>query len=178
MNKKMKDILWGIFAVVLVVVCAVWMLGDDLEHIEDTNGPDDYSLTTITDENIINMDMGALTPVRISKPNVTIGTLDLDPIVDFSSEKFTGVYEIMYNNYLGSSDCVIRLTNLKVESGNFKMAVVHNDEIVAVVEPSDDPIEYWLDNISGTVALRIAGESASYSFSMFKTDYDDFAHYE
>ena len=60
MNIKLKNGLWGILAIVLIVVAVIWFLGDDLEHIEDTNGADDYALTTITDEQIVDRSVGAL----------------------------------------------------------------------------------------------------------------------
>lgn len=168
MNKKIKDILWGLMAVALVVVCGVWFLGDDLEHIRDTNGPDDDSLTTITDENIINMDIGAM---GLEK---TTGILSGNSI-EFHSDKFTGVEEILYTNYWGKSDFDLSLTNLVVTGGNFKMVVVHNDEIVAVLEP-DLFVDYRLEDIVGTVSLRIAGESAAFRFSISLSEYDEFAH--
>ena len=68
MSEKMTKILLTVAAVVLVVVCGLWFLNSDLEHIEDTNGPDDFSLTTITDENIIKQDMGALNVKKIHRP--------------------------------------------------------------------------------------------------------------
>jgi len=41
----------------------------------------------------------------------------------------------------------------------------------------DSPfIDYWLEDITGSVHLRLAGESAAFSFSMVKSEYDSFAH--
>ena len=60
MDEKKKTLIARIAAVLLIGIAAFWFLGSDLEHIEDTNGPDNYSLTTITDENIIKRDIGAL----------------------------------------------------------------------------------------------------------------------
>lgn len=48
--KKKGNLLLGLMAVAMIAVAAVWMLGDDLEHIEDTNGTDNYALQTITGE--------------------------------------------------------------------------------------------------------------------------------
>ena len=167
MNIKLKNGLWGILAIVLIVVAVIWFLGDDLEHIEDTNGADDYALTTITDEQIVDRSVGAL--------NVTTQNGLINDMVTVSSDKFTGVYEVMYNNYIDSSDCVIQLYDFTVSSGNFKMAVVHDGEIVATLEP-DSIVEYRLENISGKVSLMIAGESADFSFSIAESDYEGFAH--
>jgi len=164
----MKKLLTGLLAVAVIVVAGIWFLTDDLEHIEDTNGPDDYTLTTITDETIVNRDMGALNPVSISRGIFQSG-------VEFSSENFTGVYEILYDNYIGESDFCLDLQDFTVTGGNFKMVVVHDDEIVATIEP-DALVEYRLENVTGYVSLRIAGESASYSFRMFESDYDLHTH--
>lgn len=168
MDEKLKKLIGIIVVILFIGVCAFWFLGSDIEHIEDTNGPDNYSLTTITDENIIKQNIGALGNKR-SK-----GFLSGD-IIEFSSKKFTGVTEIMHNNYIGKSDVYFQLLNYNIKEGNFKVVVVHNDKIVAELEP-DMFVEYRLEDISGTVSLRIAGESAAYSFGITASDYDRFSH--
>ena len=176
MNEKKKKLLLGVFAVVFLAVFAVWMLGSDIEPIPDTNGPEDISLAVITDENIISRDMGALNAVTVKKSGVTVGNVSIDSFVEFSSKDFSGVYEICWNNYIGKSDFEIRLGHLTVDSGNFKMVVLLDDEIVGVIEPSEEEIVFRMDDISGYMSLRIAGESASYSFDMSRIDYDMFEH--
>lgn len=166
---RIKNIFLVIISVVVVIVGIVTMVTNDLEHIEDTNGADDYSLTTITEDDIINMDMGS-----IGGPNTSKGILNGKNIT-FSAKKFTGVYEILYDNLIGKSDFVLDLTNYTINDGNFKMVVVHNDKIVATIEP-DALVNYCLEDINGTVALRIAGESASFEFSMSEFDYDLHSH--
>lgn len=167
MDEKKKKALWGVFAVVLVAVAVIWFMGSGLEHIEDVNGADDTSLTTITDQQIIDQSIGAL--------NVGTQTGFINGMVEISSKKFTGVYEVLYNNYIGPSDFVLELSDFTVSGGNFKMCVVHDGEIVAVLEP-DAFVEYTLENISGTVALVIAGESAEFSFEMTEFAYNNFVH--
>ena len=169
--KKLKKILLAAAIIVGIVVFAVWMLGSRLEPIPDTNGPDNYKLNTITDADIIKGEMGALNPISIHEDLIGDG-------ITFSSKNFSGVYEVLYDNLLGSSDFVLHLSSLTVTEGNFRMVVVHDGEIVAEFEPNaEDPfVDYYLENVSGTVALRIAGESASYSFHMSAMDYDDHAH--
>ena len=155
------------FAIVLVVVAVIWFLNDDLQHIADTNGPDDDSLTTITDQQIVDQSIGAL--------NVKTQTGFISGMVTVSSDKFTGVYEILYDNYIGASDFYLQLYEFTVTSGNFKMCVVHDGKIVATLEPGGF-VEYLLEDISGTVSLVIAGESAEFSFKMAESDYESFAH--
>lgn len=173
-NFNLKEIIIFVAAVCAMLFAGKMMVGD-LEHIEDTNGPDDYSLTTITDENIINMDLGALSPCTIDRNPIIKELTGISTATRIYSDKFTGVYEVLYSNYVLPSDFVINLTSFNVTEGNLRMVVVHNDEIVAELKP-DTFVEYWLENVTGTVSLRIAGESASYEFYMFESDYDNFSH--
>ena len=155
--KKKGNLLWGLMAVAMIAVAAVWMMGDDLEHIEDTNGTDNYTLQTITDENIVKGDVGAL--------NFRKHTSPLNDGITFSSDRFTGVAEIMLTNFVFPSDFDLEVTGFHVNSGNFKMAVVHDETIVAVIEPDLFPSCY-LEDVTGTVSLVIAGESADFTFSL------------
>ena len=69
-NEKTKKIIAAVGAVVLIAVCALWFFNSDLEHIEDTNGAENYALQTITDENIIKRDVGAM-GLKISTDAIT-----------------------------------------------------------------------------------------------------------
>ena len=82
----------------------------------------------------------------------------------YKSEKFTGVSEIYTTNIVGNR-FDITLYNLWVKSGNFKVALVHNDEIVHEFKLNELMQTYTLENPKGTVSLRIAGESADFEFS-------------
>ncbi len=176
-----KDALWRkrknnlpmplaiLIAVVVTGVCLWGFLTSDLEHIEDTNGADNYALTTITDENIINMDMGSL-----GGPKKSTSVLTGDAI-EFSGDKFTGVAEILYDNFIGTSDFDLSLTNFEITGGNFRMVIVHDDKIVAELTP-DMFVDYRLEDVTGTVSLRIAGESASFKFYISELDYDFHSH--
>lgn len=165
--KDIKKLLLIIAAVILAVVVVVWLFVGGTKHIEDTNGDDNYALQTITDKDIIDKDMDSVGSFKKSK---VAGSS-----MEFSSEKFTGVYEILFDNFVGSSDFVIKLTNYEIHGGNFKMVVVHNDKIVATLEPGMY-VDYCLDNVTGTVSLRIAGESASFKFFMDESEYNSHAH--
>lgn len=154
--EKIKKILTAVGAVALVAVVALWMLGSDLEHIEDTNGPDIYKLQEINDSNIIKMDVGAL---NYSESKELFNNLPV-----YKSEKFTGVAEIYGLNIKGNR-LDITLYNLWVESGNFRVVLVHNDEIVHEFKLNELMQTYTLEKPNGYVALRIAGESADFEFS-------------
>ena len=169
LSEKTKKTLIIAGVVVFVVVVGAWFIFGGTDHIEDTNGPEDFSLQTITDEEIINMSTGSVGGPKISRGMLTGDT------VEFSAEKFTGVYEILYDNYVLPSDFELDLTAYEIYGGNFKLVVVHNDEIVAVLEPGLF-VEYLLEDVTGTVSLRIAGESASFSFCMTEMEYDYHSH--
>lgn len=171
LNEHAKKVLTIVGAIVFAVVVGAWFIFGGIDHIEDTNGADNFALQEITDENIINEDIGSIGGPKISRSMLTGAT------VEFSAEKFTGVYEILYDNYVLPSDFYLDLTAYEIYGGNFKLVVVHNDEIVAVLEP-DLFVDYLLEDVTGTVSLKIAGESASFSFSMSQMDYDSHSHVE
>ena len=125
-------------------------------EIEDTNGPDDYSLETITDENIINMDLGASGSAASSD--------DASQVVKYSSKNFSGVEEICFVNRIMASEVVIDLSTIMVKQGNFRLVVVYNDEIVHDFDLEEMSQQFKLEDVEGNVSVRIAGESASYEF--------------
>lgn len=169
LSSKALKTLMIVAVIVFVAVIGAWMIFGGTDHIEDTNGPEDYTLQQITDQQIIDMSIGSIGGPKISRHALTGDT------VEFSAEKFTGVYEILYDNFVIKSDFVVDLSAYNISGGNFKLVVVHNDEIVATLEP-DLFVEYCLEDVTGTVSLRIAGESAAFSFSMSEMDYDHHSH--
>lgn len=156
-NENIKKIITAIGAVVLIVVCAVWFLGSELEHIEDTNGADNFALQTITDDNIINQDIGAL--------GLKTSTDSISNTTTYSSDKFTGVEEIYSNNIWGNR-LEITVNHARVDFGNFRIVLLINNEVVHEFALNELSQTYVLENPSGYISLRIAGESAD-----FKLDY-------
>lgn len=165
--KNLKNKLFVLVILVVVIIGAVVLFNSDLEHIEDTNGAENFALQTITDEEIAKIEMGSL--------NVTTSTNDITNMTKISSKKFTGVYEVLYINLLGESDFLLNITDLKVNGGNFKMVVVHDGKIVKTIT-EENYEETLFEDINGTVSLVIAGESADFSFEMSNFDYESFDH--
>lgn len=163
-NVKIKNILWVVFAVALVVVAAIWMLADpQLEHIEDTNGADNYSLQTITEQDVVEQKMG--TKGSVSKSEVRLGNLSNG--IKYSSEKFTGVYRLYTTTIFEGSDIYVSLAGFEIKEGNFAFYVVFDGEVVGKIEPDDfATAEFTLKNVEKTASLEyfIAGESASFEF--------------
>lgn len=155
MSEKSKKILLIIGAVALIAVCGFWFLSDGLEHIEDTNGADNFTLQTITDDNIINMDTGALNFNKTTDPLTNVTT--------YSSDKFTGVAEIYGVNYKGNR-FDITVNHARVDSGNFKIVLLEDNRIVHEFKLNELSQSFTLENPSGYISLRIAGESADFLF--------------
>lgn len=164
-----KRPLAALCAVVLLIVGVLWIIFGGIEHIEDTNGADNFSIQTITEQQIVDLSMGSRGGPNISKSILTGNNLE------FSAKKFSGVYEILYDNFIGESDFQLDLTNYVINGGNFALVVVHDGEIVATLEP-DMFVSYRMEDITGYVSLRIVGESADFSFNISEFDYDFHAH--
>lgn len=156
--KNGKGILVAIICIVVAVIAIIWMIGDGFEHIEDTNGADNFSLQTITDENIIDLDMGSM-GIGESTSAFSVGT-------KYSSSKFSGVYELYTANYILDSDVIVSVYDLSVTGGNFKLVVLVDDEIVHEFSLTEPIQEYTLNDVNGTVSVRVAGECAAFRFNL------------
>ena len=158
MNEKTKKLLMIIGAAVLIAVCAIWFLSSDLEHIEDTNGAENFALQTITDKNIIERDIGAM--------GLKTSTDAISNTTTYSSEKFTGVEEIYGTNIWGNR-LEITINHARVDSGNFKIVLLEGDKIVHEFALNELTQSYVLENPNGYISLRIAGESADFMLDYY-----------
>ena len=156
-HPKQSKLFAIIIAVVVIGFFSYSFLTDDVKHIEDTNGPDNYALATITDENIIKQDMGAL--------NVNKSTDLLNDGITFKSNKFSGVSEVFQTNFLFNSDFFMDIAGFWVKGGNFRMCIVNEGKIIADVEPGMFAT-CELDDLNGAFSLIIAGESAEFEFTL------------
>jgi hypothetical protein len=155
-----------IFALLLTLALALSLTACGSVKIEDTNGPDNFALNTITDQNILKRDL----------PSGGYGTKTsglLSKTVTHSGKDFSGVVEVLWTDMI-AGDFVLDLMDFTVTGGNFRMVLVHEGAIVADIAPGTT--EIVLKDVKGDVALRIAGESADFSFSMTEFEYDLYSH--
>lgn len=168
---KTKNILWIVFAAVLVIVFAVWMFaGPKTEHIKDTNGADNYALQTITEQDVIEQKIG--TKGVVSKNEKRLGNISSG--IKYSSKKFTGVYRLHTTTLFKGSDIYVSLADFEIKEGNFEFYIVFDGEVVGKIEPSDTATaEFTLENVDKTGSLEyiIAGESANFKF-VVPTNFD------
>lgn len=149
----------GLLVVVLFVAGVVWMLLAGPEHIEDSNGPDDYSLVELTDRNIIRQDTGA-----VGGPNVREDLIG--DTTTYYAKKFTGVAEI-YGENLFATRLTITVNHAQVTEGNFRIVLLVDDKIVHDFALNELTQSYVLEDVNGYVSLRIAGESAAFSLDYY-----------
>ena len=148
-----------VFIVAFIVVFIILASNNKIEHIEDTNGADNYSLQTITDENIEKRDIGAK-GFASETNNITNKT-------KYYSKKFTGVTEVDGGTSI-SSEYTIFIHRFVVKEGNAKLVLLQDDKIVHEFAPGETMQEFTVENAKGSyMSLRIAGESAKFELELF-----------
>ena len=153
--KKILCLIMALGFAVLAVGCG--------PEIADTNGPDDYSLATVTEENVVNQDLGC------SSYTMSPGSEDddyLDKVTKFKGKEFSGVTQLYMTNYLGKSDVTVDVSNLTVNSGNFALYVLLDGEIVHEFKIGELMETFEMEDINGTFEIVMAGETADFKFWM------------
>ena len=147
-----------VLCLILTLMFALALTGCGVE-IPDQNGPDNFNLATITVDNIVNMDLGA------SGYSVSPSSEDeeyMTKVTKVKGKEFSGVAELYYTNFVAKSDITVYLDNISVESGNFKVLVLVNDEIVHEFNNQEMLQECELKDIKGDFSVKIAGETADF----------------
>lgn len=125
--------------------------------IEDTNGPDDFSLVTITDEDICSG--------KLSYSAMMSSTTNINNKLTLKIRKFSGVKEpdSPVARVKTNGETLIFRTDITVTAGNFRACIVRDNEEIVGEFPIDVAGEVRIENAVGTYSLRIAGESAAFS---------------
>ena len=175
LNPKIKNILWSIFAVAIVAVCVImFVLNPGPEHIEDTNGADNYNLQTLTEQDVVDQKMGSRGTVREVEFPIEIAGVTISDGIRYSSDKFTGVDMLYSTTLFKGSDIHVTLAEFEIKEGNFAFYIVFDGEVVGKIMPGDGAYsEFLLENVdkTGTLEYVIAGESASFEF-LAPTDFE------
>ncbi|MBQ7098557.1 MAG: hypothetical protein IJO05_02405 [Oscillospiraceae bacterium] len=166
---------WAVIPIIAVLVAGFLFL-PKMEHIADTNGADNFSLATLTEEDIL-----AKSLTCTGGPNRTTGHLSLpggweiSNGVELSAKKFSGVTDILWADYILPSDFSLSLDHFSVTEGNFRMMVINEGKIIADIQPGDN-IDVLIEGLTGYTTVRIAGESAAFTIAMTELQYDLFQH--
>ena len=122
-------------------------------HIEDVNGPDDYSVKTIYDPDILSPFRSCVSfgssKTRTEKNGVITGS--------FKSEKMSGVLRL--ENFKWSNEKTGFNINFKVESGNAMVAVSSYGVIVEKIE-ANKTAAFSVEANQKFCCLYLVGESA------------------
>ncbi|MBE6747884.1 MAG: hypothetical protein E7557_01475 [Ruminococcaceae bacterium] len=139
-----------LFVVAIIAIFAFFpsFVGNEKE-IKDTNGPDDFSLCELTDEDIIEGIDGDLVESHQEGSSTH----------SFYGKLFTGA-ETIYNFENPQASYTINLSKLKVTEGNIRVVVVIDNKIVYDFEPNKNSQSYTITGFTENASLRVAGESA------------------
>ncbi len=121
-------------------------------HIKDTNGKDDYSLNTITDEEIINSTSSVV--------STSIGIQKGDEYT-YKFGKISGVKVITTFDFTGY---LLVETNLEITKGNAKLVLVNDGKIIKTF--NNNQADNYFGRISGKCYLKLAGESAKVTLTI------------
>ena len=70
---------------------------------------------------------------------------------------------------MGSEMCIrdsVYIGHMNVTSGNFKLVAVNNDQIIHEFDLDAFNEDFWFEDLTGSFAIRVAGESAAFEFSI------------
>ncbi len=143
-------LLFPMMIVLLLCLCSC-------SQIEDTNGEDNYQLQTISDERIIS---GKGSTVKVGSVSTTINNKGT-----YKVKKFSGVETIFSID--GSNNRITLTIISEIKSGNFKIVLVNEKQIVKVFDLNCTQ-SVTIENATGRFDLKIAGESANFSIEYEK----------
>ena len=119
-------------------------------HIKDKNGKDDYSIATISEEEMIN-----------GSNYVALGffSTHIFSTANCNSKKFSGVKTIATVNIESENENIVITSS--VTSGNFMLIFV-KDEVIEVKAYANSLINVSKASMNGLYEIKVVGESASF----------------
>lgn len=150
----MKRIIASVLAAALLLLplCSC----SNMQHIEDTNGAEDTSLCTLTEEELVSPHPHYI--MQGSKLNQKSGA------ISFATRKMSGV--MILDKFTVKAGETYEFTGaVTVNSGNVRIYVICDGKIVL-----DIPTEFFnslpLSGVEGKCELRVAAESANFSLDI------------
>ena len=140
-----------ICAIILLCMIIALSLSACGNHIEDTNGDDNFSLETITDSDI---ESGKTNTVVYSESKMTVGNK-----TTYKAKKLSGIKKLEDINVNKSFTITSDMT---VSAGNCRLVLLKNSQILQDLNINGSE---KLTFESGRYSLMIAGESATVSLT-------------
>lgn len=141
-----------IFCTFLVIAVLVSLSGCMASAYEDTNGEDNFSLQTLTDQDII---QGTNTTSFMSS------TVTLNNKTVCKVQTMSGVDELFEKRM--KNETLDMVVSCEIVKGNARLVLVIDDKIVHDFALNENNQQFILENVTGKVCLKIAGESTGYS---------------
>jgi len=137
--------------ILLVLFTILSFPGCTITVYEDTNGEADFSLQTLTEEDIVR----GTNTVQVMTSTATVN----DKTV-CKAKTISGVVEL-WNKTLKDEALEI-VVSCEISKGNARLVLVIDDEIVHNFALNAESQHFSLDNVTGKISLKLAGESAGY----------------
>lgn len=147
-----KKILMLVLCLVMVLSLASCTIG----HIKDTNGENDFSLTTIDDERIAKGVSSYVQSMAVKSEN--------DGVVNYHASKFSGVYVLKKIPYAFGERLIIN-TSITVDSGNFRAVLIQDGEIIKDLPFGENQVTI-IEKPTRNYEIRVAGESAKFNLRL------------
>ena len=135
----------------LVILMCFMLFG--CSHIEDTNGSDDYSIVTYSNDDILNKSSSHIM-VGYSESIKSFGGKTSGEI---KCNKFSGIKNIKKSKYNSKVNIDIKCN---VTSGNFMVVVIYDNMIYKTI--SANKSSSFSMNVDGYLTIKIVGESAKF----------------
>ncbi len=137
-------------ALLLLLSSTLFLLSGCALHIEDTNGNDNFTLQTITDQDIIS-GRSSVSVSSVGSSNNNRTTLKV--------EKLSGVKTL---ETLKSGSYEFTIT-FNVEQGNCRLVLCDGENILQDIDIGAKDKTFTTKSESGKLYLKIAGESAKFN---------------
>ena len=145
--KKLFTIVFILFLSLTLTSCS---------HIEDTNGPDDYSLVEISNDEIVS---GKSYSTSVGKLTTQTGRT-----IKLKISKFSGVENVQ--SFKTTNSDITFTVSIEVTQGNFKAVLVQNNKIIHEFNNNQNNQVVTVSKGTGSVAVYIAGESAKFNLTI------------
>jgi len=132
---------------------------NNLSHIEDTNGDDDYSLCSLTEKELLSNNPHALF-------NISTSSTNSDGTFHFTCTTFSGVYDILKSSFKPSENESYEV-NATITSGNGVFFLYQKGNKLKDIEWGTGQT-ITVEGVTSQYCWRIAGESASIKIDIKK----------
>lgn len=144
----MKKLLYILLPVFIVLPLSLFFM----TSYTDNNGSSDFSLETLTDQDIIQGT--GTTTIMTSKVTTNNKTV-------CKARTISGVAVLFEKNL--ENDTLNMVVSCEITKGNARLVLVIDDKIVHDFVINEENQHFALHNVTGKVCLKLAGESAGYS---------------